>query len=201
MTDAFTVFVVDDDPGIRQSLENLCAAEKLAVETYASAAKFLAAYHPRRRGCLLLDVRLRGGSGLDLQDKLRKLKARLPIIVMTAYGSVPTSVRAFKGGAVDFLQKPVSPMALLARIRQLMIVDRRAAQAAARRDDIRRRIALLTRRERQVMNKLVDGLISKEIAAALGVSTRTVEGHRREILRKMGVTTAARLVRLVMSAR
>jgi len=201
MPKRFTVFVVDDNAGVRQSMKNLCAAEGLAIETYASGDAFLAAYDPHRRGCLLLDVRLRGSSGLDLQDELRRQESTLPIIVMTAYGSVPTSVRAFKGGAVDFLQKPVSPTALLERIRHLIEVDRQAREAAAPRDEIKRRIAGLTPRERQVMDKLVDGLISKEIAFDLCVSTRTVEGHRREVLRKMGVTSVAQLVRMVMSVR
>lgn len=201
MADDFTVFVVDDNAGIRESMKNLCAAEGLAVTTYASGADFLAAYDPRRRGCLLLDVRLRGSSGLDLQDELRRRKFNLPIIVMTAYGNVPTSVRAFRGGAVDFLQKPVSPTVLLERIRQLIEIDRQQREVTARGDDTKRRIASLTARERQVMNMLVDGLISKEIAFELGVSTRTVEGHRREVLHKLGVTSAVQLVRVVLSAR
>lgn len=201
MADEFTVFVVDDNAGVRRSIKNLCDAEGLAVETYASGTEFLAAYEPGRRGCLLLDVRLHGESGLDLQDELRRRRAKLPTIVMTAYGNVPTSVRAFKGGAVDFLQKPISPEALIERIHHVLEVDRREREATAPRDEVLRRIATLTPRERQVMDKLVDGLISKEIAFDLGVSTRTVEGHRREVLRKMGVTSAAQLVRVVMSAR
>ena len=119
MVDEFTIFVVDDNPGIRKSLKNLFDTEGVPVKTYASSAEFLAAYDPQWRGCLLLDVRLRGSSGLDLQDELRKRESPLPIIAMTAYGNVSTSVRAFKGGAIDFLQKPVSPTALLGRIRRL----------------------------------------------------------------------------------
>lgn len=197
-TGTFTVFVVDDSPSVRKSIRNLCDAEGLAVETYASADEFLAAHDPRHPGCLLLDVRLRGESGLDLQDELRRRRSSLPVIVMTAYGNVSTSVRAFKGGAVDFLQKPVSPEALLERIRQLAEVDRRRREAAAGADEVKERIASLTPREREVMDKLVDGLISKEIAYDLGVSTRTVEGHRRFLLRKMGVASVAQLIRLVM---
>jgi len=201
MSDEFTVFVVDDNPGVRRSMKNLCDAEGLAVETYASGSEFLAAYDPRRRGCLLLDVRLRRESGLDLQEELRRRKAELPTIVMTAYGNVPTSVRAFKGGAVDFLQKPIAPEMLIERIRHLVEIDCREREVTASLDDVLRRIASLTPRERQIMDKLVDGLISKEIAFDLGVSTRTVEGHRRQVLRKMGVTSAAQLVRVVMSVR
>jgi FixJ family two-component response regulator len=197
----FTLFVVDDNAGIRSSLKNLAATESLAVETYASGSEFLACYEPARRGCLLLDVRLRGESGLDLLDELRRRQITMPVIVMTGYGNVPTSIRAFKGGAIDFLQKPVSPAVLLERVRALMEVQRRERAADATREELRRRLDSLTPREREVMDRLVEGLISKEIAAELRVSTRTVEGHRRTVLRKMGATSAAHLVRLVMSSR
>lgn len=201
MPDGFTVFVVDDNAGIRRSITELCGAAGLNAETYGSAEEFLAAFTPQRRGCLLLDVRLRDGSGLDLQDKLRQRQITLPIIVMTAYGNVPTSVRAFKGGAVDFLQKPASPEVILQRIRHLQELDSKQRSASARRDVIKRRIASLTPRERQVMELLADGLISKEIAFELKVSTRTIEGHRRAVLRKMEATSTVELVRLVLSAR
>jgi two-component system, LuxR family, response regulator FixJ len=197
----FTVYVVDDNAGVRHSMEEMCEAEGLAVQTYASSEDFLAGYDARRHGCLILDVRLRSGSGLDLQDELARRKATLPVVVLTAYGNVPTSVRAFKAGAVDFLQKPVSPPVLLQLIRDLISRDREARDAAAPRDQVRQRIAELTPRERQILDMLVEGLISKEIAARIGVSTRTVEGHRRQVLRKMGVTSAAQLVRIVMSGR
>ena len=126
-----TVFVVDDNPGVRKSLQALVEAEGLAVATYASAAEFLEAWDAQRPGCLVLDVRLRGDSGLDLQDELRKRNATLPIIVMTGYADVPTSVRALKGGAIDFLRKPVPPKQLVARIREAIEVDRRTRDAAS----------------------------------------------------------------------
>jgi RNA polymerase sigma factor (sigma-70 family) len=201
MGEDFTVFVVDDNRSIRTSLKELGAAENFAVEAYASSDEFLGAYDPRRHGCLLLDVRLHGKNGLDLQDELRRRKAQLPVIVMTAYADVPTSVRAFKDGAIDFLRKPVSPEALLGHIRHLMEADQQARQATALREAVRRRIERLTPRERQVMDRIVEGLTSKQIAVDLGVSPRTVEGHRRAVLRKMRVTSAAQLVRAVMSAR
>ena len=197
--DEFTVFVVDDSEGICTSMEHLCEAEGLAVETYASGAEFLAAFDQRRRGCLFLDLRLGGVHGLDVQDELRRREARLPVIIMTGYGDVSSSVRAFRAGAVDFLQKPVAAGALLQRIRGLIEDDRRERDAAAAISDVQRRIDSLTLRERQVMQGLVEGLISKEIAYELGISTRTVEGHRRAVLRKMGVTSAAQLVRAVIS--
>lgn len=197
----FTVFVVDDSEGIRTSMEHLCEAEGLAVETYASAGEFLEAFDERRRGCLFLDLRLGASHGLDLQDELRRRDAALPVIIMTGYGDVPSSVRAFRGGAVDFLQKPVPAGALLQRIRGLMDADRRQQKAVAANRDVLRRIESLTPREREIMHGLVDGLISKEIAHQLGISTRTVEGHRRAVLRKMGVASAAQLVRAVISSR
>ena len=192
-----TVFVVDDNASVRKSLQALIAATGLAVETYASAAEFLAAYDPTRAGCLVLDVRLRGESGLDLQDELRRRAVTLPVIVMTGYADVPTSVRAFKSGAVDFLRKPVPPQKLLAQIREAVEVDRRARDAAAERATVDDRIAQLTPRERQVMELLAVGRSSKEIATALGLSVRTVEGHRREVLRKMEVDSAVQLARAI----
>jgi FixJ family two-component response regulator len=193
MTDEATVFVVDDDRGVRRSLAALGRAHGLRVEAYASADAFLAAYDPARPGCLLLDVRLAAGNGLDLLDELRRRGDALPILVLTGYGDVPTSVRAFRGGAVDFLEKPVAPRVLLGRIREALASDRQRRQASEEREAVRRRFARLTPREREVAQLLVVGRRSKEVAAALGISTRTAEGHRRQILRKMEVSSAVQL--------
>lgn len=201
MTTAATVFVVDDNLGVRKSLRALLESEGLAVETYASSEEFLAVYDPMRPGCLVLDVRLRHSSGLDLQDELRRRKAMLPIIVLTGHGNVPTSVRALKAGAVDFLQKPASPQLLLERIGAAIASDRQARALTSERAVITERLACLTPREREVLELLVVGKVSKEIAAALRVSIRTVEGHRRMVLWKMGVTSAAQLVRTVLGLR
>ena len=202
MTTAPTVFVVDDSPSVRKSLQALVEAAGLAVETYASAAEFLAAFDAGRAGCLVLDVRLRRGeSGLDLQDELRKRKVMLPIIIMTGYADVPTSVRAFKGGAVDFLRKPVSPKKLVAQIREAIELDRRARDESARRASVNDRITQLTPREHQVMDLLAVGNSSKAIATVLGLSARTVEGHRRNILRKMEVDSAVQLARAIAGLR
>jgi FixJ family two-component response regulator len=201
MTAAVTVFVVDDNVGVRKSLRALLESAGLAVETYASGQEFLAAYDPQRAGCLVLDVRLRHASGLDLQDELRRRKAMLPIIVLTGHGNVPTSVRALKAGAIDFLQKPVPPTELLQRIRAAIEIDRQARAATTERAPVIERLARLTPREREVLELLVTGHTSKEIAAALTVSVRTVEGHRRMVFSKMQVSSATQLVRIVMSAR
>jgi two-component system response regulator FixJ len=201
MTAEATVFVVDDNVGVRKSLRALLESAGLAVETYASGEEFLAAYDPERPGCLVLDVRLRHGSGLDLQDELRRRKAMLPIIVLTGHGNVPTSVRALKAGAVDFLQKPAAPKLLLERIRTAIDSDRQARSVTTERAVVLERLAHLTPREREVMELLIAGKTSKEIAVVMNVSVRTVEGHRRMVLSKMHVSSAAQLVRTVLSAR
>jgi len=197
MTAEPTVFVVDDDLGLRRSLQALLEAAGLPVETYASAQEFLERYGAGRPGCLVLDVRLRGQSGLELQEELRRRQVTLPIIVMTGYGDVPTSVRAFKGDAIDLRQKPVPPNKLLERIREALEIDRQARATAGQRAVVLDGIARLTPRERQVMDLLALGNSSKEIASTLKISVRTVEGHRRVVLRKMGVASVAHLARAV----
>jgi two-component system response regulator FixJ len=201
MTATPTVFVVDDNAGVRKSLRVLMESAGLAVETFASGEEFLAAYDPERAGCLVLDVSLRHGSGLDLQDELRRRKAALPIIILTGHGSVPTSVRALKAGAIDFLQKPVAPAVLLQRIHAAIEIDCQGRASTSEHAAVIERLSHLTPRERDVMELLVAGHSSKEIAAALRLSVRTVEGHRRVVLTKMRVSSAAQLVRAIISAR
>jgi two-component system response regulator FixJ len=201
MTAAATVFVVDDNVGVRKSLRALLESAGLAVETYASGEEFLAAYDPERPGCLVLDVRLRESSGLDLQDDLRRCKAMLPIIVLTGHGDVSSSVRALKAGAVDFLQKPAPPKLLLERIRAAIDIDCQARAMTTERTVVMERLAHLTPREREVMELLIGGKTSKEIAPAMNISIRTVEGHRRVVLSKMNVSSAAQLVRTVLGMR
>jgi len=193
-----TVFVVDDNKGIRQSLEALFESVGLAVETYPSGERYLEAYDPERPGCLVLDVRLGESSGLDLQDELRRREARIPIIVVTAYSNVPISVRAMKGGALDFLKKPVEPTTLLDRVREAIEIDRKRREEWEARANVTARARRLTPREREVMDLLLSGRTSREIAAKLGLSVRTVEGHRRVVLRKMEVSSGTQLVRAVL---
>ncbi len=201
MTTKPTVFVVDDNAGVRKSLTALFASAGLAVETYASGEEFLVAHDPARAGCLLLDVRLRGSNGLDLQDELRRRGATLPIIVLTGHGTVPTSVRALKGGAVDFLQKPAPPKVLLERALAAIELDRQTRVTVAAGALVTEQLAHLTPREHQVMELLLAGKSSKDIATALNVSVRTVEGHRREVFSKTRVSSAAQLVHAVLSVR
>jgi FixJ family two-component response regulator len=201
VTSEATVFIVDDNVAVRKSLRALLESAGLAVETYASGEEFLAAHDPERPGCLVLDVRLKQKSGLDLQDDLRRRKTMLPIIVLTAHGNVPTSVRALKAGAVDFLQKPVPPKLLLERIRAALDGDRRARAVTSERAVVLERLARLTPREREVMELLVAGKTSKELAVAMNVSVRTVEGHRRMVFLKMNVSSAAQLVSAVLGVR
>ncbi len=194
-----TVFVVDDNPRVRRSVCALLTAAGLRSEAYASARAFLAAYDPSRPGCLVLDLRLRGESGLELQDELRRRQVALPIIVLTAHATVPASVRALKAGAIEFLRKPAPPATLLASIRDALAMDERARQQTATRAARERRLARFTARERQVLDLLLSGETSKEIATGLGLSVRTVEGYRAAIYVKTGVSSVAQLVRFVLA--
>jgi FixJ family two-component response regulator len=195
-----TLFVVDDNAGVQRSLRSLGESMGLGAETYASVDEFLRAYDPQQLGCLILDVRLADGkSGLDLQAELQRRHASLPIIVMTAYANVPTSVRALKAGAFDFLRKPTHPKKLVERIRAAIEFHREELVHEGQRTAVRERLARLTPRERQVIELLVEGKTSKEIAIALDLSVRTAEGHRRMIMSKMQVPSIARLIRDVLS--
>ena len=191
------VFVIDHNPGFRRSLQSLLEAAKLPVETFASARDFLERYDGRRPGCIVLDVRLRGENALDLQEELRRRQVTLPIIVMTGHGDVPPAVRAFEAGAIDFRQKPAPPEKLLERIRQALEVGPQARATAGQHAIVLEGIARLTPRQRQVLDQVALGSSSKEIAAVLKISVRTVEGHRRVLLRKMGVSSLAHLARSV----
>jgi len=199
MTAKETVFVVDDNVGVCKSLSALLESAGHAAETFASSEEFLAAFDAERPGCLVLDVRLRNSNGLDLQDELRRRKVSIPIIVLTGHANVAMSVRALKGGAVEFLQKPTPPKVFLEHIRAALALDREARALVRRGALMNEQIAHLTPRERQVMDMLLDGKTSKEIAYTMKVSVRTVEGHRRMVFFKMNVSSAAQLVHMVLS--
>jgi two-component system, LuxR family, response regulator FixJ len=200
-TNDATVFVLDDDPAMRDSLRWLIESVGLRVETHASAAELLERYDSARVGCLVLDVRMRGMSGLDLQEELARRGITIPIIIVTGHADVSIAVRAMKGGAFDFLEKPFSDQALLDRVQRAIELDRSTRRARAEREELVLRLAVLTRREREIVDLLVDGKANKEVAAELGLSTRTVEGHRAHIMDKLGLTSFADLVRIALLAR
>lgn len=190
MSEEAAVFVVDDDPAVRDSIAMFIRAEGLEVRTFDSARSLLAEWERCKPGCLIVDLRLPGASGLDLQERLAGDDNAPPIIFLTGYGTVPAAVRALKAGAMDFLEKPFDPAVLLALVHEALARDR------ARRADIRR-LDALTRREREVLGKVVEGDTNKVIAANLGISVRTVELHRARGMRKLGVRSVAELVRLM----
>jgi two-component system, LuxR family, response regulator FixJ len=195
-----TVFVVDDDRAMRESLSWLLDSVGLHVRSYATAADFLADYDPAQPGCLVLDVRMPGMSGLDLQAELARRGVELPTIVITGHAEVSMAVRAVKSGAIDFIEKPFSDQLLLDRVRQALEMDRQAREVRSRREDARRRLATLTAREREVLNLVVAGRANKEIASELGVSPKTVEVHRAHVMSKMCVDSLAELIRITLLA-
>ena len=195
-----TVFVVDDDAAVRQSFEWLVGSVGLRTETFESAQAFLMAYDPARPGCLVLDVRMPGMSGLELQERLLAEGITLPIIVVSGYGDVPTAVRVLKQGAVDFVEKPFSDQAMLDRIQASIEHDQRTREAQAERAGVRDSRASLTRRETEVMESVIAGSANKEIARALQISPKTVEVHRANVMQKMRADSLADLVRLAERA-
>lgn len=198
MTAGGTVFIVDDDEGVRSSLTILLESSGLRAEAYASAAEFLAHYQADQPGCLVLDVRMPGMDGMALQRELTARHALIPVIFVTGHGDVPLAVEAMKNGAFDFLQKPFRHEDLLERVRRALTADAEARADAAQRDDIQRRYATLTPREREVMAMIVDGRANKVIAIDLALSERTVEIHRSRVMEKMGTRSVAHLVRLAL---
>jgi len=195
-----TVYIVDDDAAVRQSLSLLMRSMKLEVATFASAQDFLAACVDDLCGCLVLDIRMPGMSGLDLQTELGRRRVALPIIFITGHGDVGMAVRAMKAGAVDFIEKPFSDQQLLDRIQQALAQCRAGRSARAARATIEARLTTLSPREREVMQRIVIGQANKVIALELGLSERTVEIHRAKVMSKMAVRSVAELVSAVRHA-
>lgn len=201
MAGELTVFVVDDDLAMRNSLQWLIESVGMHVETFESAQAFLDGYYPGRSGCLLLDVRMPGMSGLELQAYLAQHDNRIPVIMITGHGDVSMAVKAMKVGAVDFIEKPFDDEELLQSIRNALRHEERQRDLRARRAEIAARLAELTPREHEVMTMVTDGKSNREIAAALGVSAKTVEVHRARVMDKMRADSLAQLVRMALIAR
>jgi two-component system, LuxR family, response regulator FixJ len=194
------VFVVDDDDAVRSSLRLLLKSVGQTAEAYPSAQAFLDAFDPDRPGCLVLDIRMPGMSGLELQQKLNAMHAITPIVFITGHGDVPMAVEAMQNGAVDFIQKPFRDQDLLDRINQAMEKDKANRTGLLARDEIRRRMATLTPREREVLDLVTQGKANKVVAGDLDVSQRTVEIHRARVMEKMEASSLAHLVRMVLEA-
>ena len=194
-----TVFVVDDDPAVRESLTELAQSMQFDVACYGSAEDFLSAYDRSHPGCLVLDVVLPGLSGLDLQDRLKAEGIRVPVIMLTGHGDVRMAVRAMQQGAADFLEKPFHPNQLRDSIHKAIEQNERCRQEQAQRADLDERLARLTPDEREVMQRIVAGKTNKVIAAELDISVRTVQFRRSSIMEKLQVKSRAALMELILS--
>ncbi len=191
------VFVVDDDACLRSAIENLLRSAGFAAQSFGSAHEFLTTRRNDAPACLVLDVRLPGTSGLELQRVLAQLDPTLPIVFITGYGDIATSVRAIKAGAVEFLSKPFREQDLLDAVAQALEQARVARQVHAERELLRARMRSLTRREKEVLDLVVTGLMNKQIAKKLGISEVTVKIHRGQVMQKMGASSLLELVRMV----
>jgi FixJ family two-component response regulator len=191
-----TIYVVDDDDGMRRALTLLMTTVGYNAVAYARPDEFLAKFDPNQTGCLVLDVRMPQMSGLEVQQQLNRRGSILPVILITGHGDIPMAVQAMKDGAFDFLQKPFRDQDLLDRINAALTQDAENRQAIERHADLRRREESLTPREREVLGLIVDGKANKVIAIDLGLSERTVEIHRANVMEKMGARSVAHLVKM-----
>jgi two-component system response regulator FixJ len=195
------VMVVDDDSGVRNAMRTLLKSVGLNSQVFASAQEFLTGYNPSQAGCVLLDIRMPGMSGLELQQELNLRGATIPVIFMTGHGDIPMAVEAMQHGAFDFLQKPFRDQDLLDRIQKAIVRDTKLRKALGEHSRIRAHLETLTEREREVLDLLILGKQNKQIAQDLGVSPRTVEIHRARVMEKMDAQSVAELVRMMMDTR
>jgi len=197
MTPPSTVFLIDDDQAVRDAVGLLLRSDGLAVATFPNAANFLEAGTFDQPGCLVLDVRMPGMSGLDLQKQLNAQGCHLPIIFMTGHGDVPMAIRAMKAGAFDFIEKPFQGDLLLERVREALALDARERCRQTRRDEVAARMALLSPREREVLERVAEGQYNKVIAAELGISLSTVEIHRKRVMEKLQAGSLSDLIQML----
>lgn len=196
-----TVFIVDDDEAVRESLGLLLESVDQGSKVFASGTEFLEAYSDDMAGCIVLDIRMPGMNGMELQKKLNEVNSILPIIFVTGHGDVPMAVEAMQHGAVDFIQKPYREQDLLDKINQALNLDQQQRASLREKQQIIKRIETLTPREREVMDMMIDGNANKVIAIDLGISQRTVEIHRSRVMEKMDTHSLAHLVRMVLATR
>lgn len=194
--DKATVFIVDDEPDVRAALRLLIKSVGYAVECFESADLFFKQFERNRKGCLILDVRMPGMSGMDLQEKLTSMNVLLPIIMISGHGEIPMAVKAVQNGAIDFLQKPFSDQQLLDRISHAMEIDTRRHSEYVIKQDAQSKYDSLTPREREIFSEVVAGKLNKVIAYELNISTRTVEIHRAKAMEKMGARNLSELINL-----
>jgi two-component system, LuxR family, response regulator FixJ len=193
-----TVYVVDDDRAVASSLSWLLETVGLPVRTYSNANEFMAAMEPDPCGCLILDVRMPGMSGLELQERLCSRGVHIPVIFITGHGGVSNAVRAIKAGALDFLEKPFDDQTLLDRVQKAIEVDASTRRSMSERATVAARRATLTPRECEVMDLVVEGRANKVIAQVLGLSSKTIEAHRAHVMEKMGARSVSELVRMAL---
>ncbi len=196
MSTEATVFVVDDDDAVRQALDLLLESVGLSAKTYASAEDFLLDYDAGQPGCLVLDVRMPGTSGLALQEQLAERGVEIPIIFVTGHGDVSTAVRAMKAHAFDFIEKPFNDQDLLDRIHEAIAQDAKKRRERASSTEIAGRVNTLTRREREIMDMIVEGKTGKVMASKLRISEKTVQTHRARVMEKMRAQSVAELVKM-----